>query len=145
MFSSLTQALGVDSTFFVQFLIFLLFYPVLSRLLFRPYCQLQDQRERETVERMKQAEKLKEKKQILQKEYEKTARHFNEEFNKTYNEESKKLKEIFLKQRIKNQKKTQKEYEQKNKTLLQEIKEAEAQMQSEINQLTKEAVDRLVS
>lgn len=145
MFSSLIQALGVDGTFFVQFVIFLLFYPILSHWLFLPYFKLQNQREEETVKRLKQVEELQRKKEHLKKEYEQKAYNINEKFNKIYNEESKQLRQSFLRRRIENQEENRREYERKSQTLLQEIKSAEDQMQSEINQLTEIAVDRLIS
>lgn len=145
MFVSLIQALGVDSTFFIQFGIFLLFYPILSRLLFLPYFKLQNQREKETVERMKQVEKLEEKKKKLQQEYEQKAHGINERFSKMYNEESKLLKESFLRRKEEKKEENKKIYEQKVEALLQEVKEAEGQMGDEVNQLAKMAINRLIS
>lgn len=145
MFSSLMQALGVNSSFFIQFLIFLFFYPLISRFLFRPYFKLHIQREKETLERMKQVEKLKEKKEGLQKEYNEKVRCINEEFTKLYQQESRQIKEHFLKQRINNQVKTKKEYEEKRKSFLKEVKEIEVKMQAEVPQLAKSALDHLVS
>ena len=145
MFASLIQALGVDGTFFVQFIIFLLFYPVLSRFLLRPYFQLQNQREKETVGCMKQAEKLKEKQLSLKEQYERKARDINEQFNKLYGEESKKLRELFLQRRMKNQEEIQKEYEQEKEGFFQEVEIAKNRLQSEVNELTGEAVERLIS
>ena len=145
MFSSLLQALAVDSTFFVQFFIFLAIYPVLSRLLFRPYFQLENQRERETRFRMQKAEELKKKKEDLRREYEQKAHDIKEGFNKLYNQKSKELRKSFLKVKTQNQKEIQKEHEQKNKVLFQEIKEAEAQLQAEIEPLTRTAVECLIS
>ena len=145
MFVSLIQALGVDSTFFVQLVIFLVFYPVFSRLLFLPYFKLQNQRETETVERMKQVEILEEEKKHLQKEYEQKAHRINERFNKIYDKESKLLKESFLKRRGEKQEENKKEYEKNFKSLLQEIKTVEDQLYDEVNQLTEVAINRLIS
>lgn len=145
MFVSLIQALGVDSTFFIQFGIFLLFYPILSRLLFLPYFKLQNQREKETVERMKQVEKLGEEKKKLQQEYEQKAHEVNEQFSKMYNKKSKLLKESFLRRKEEKKEENKKIYEQKVEALLQEVKEAEGQMDDEINQLAKMAINRLMS
>lgn len=145
MFASLLQALGVNSSFFVQFSVFLLFYPVLSRLLFRPYFHLHNQREQETVERMKQAEQLLEKKQNLQEKYKKKAYIINEAFNKMYNQKSKSLKEHFVNKKMQEKQKIQREFEKKQQAFLKEVSEVEKFLQSEVKGLTKVAVDRLVS
>ena len=145
MFSSLAQALAIDYTFFIQFAIFFLFYPVFSRFLFYPYFQLQNQREQETGERMKQVEKWKTKKQVLQEQYEQKACDLNEDFNKLYNKGSVQIKEVFLENKIKIQKGIQTEYVQKREALMKDIEEAGMNLQADINQLTKAAVNRLVS
>ncbi len=145
MFVSLIQALGVDSTFFIQLVIFLLFYPILSRLLFLPYFKLQNQREKETVERMKEVTSLEQEKERLQEEYKKRAHEINETFNKIYMKESKLLRESFLKRREKKQAENKDQYEKKIKDLLQEIKTVEEQLNKEVNQLTEVAVSRLIS
>lgn len=145
MFTSLTQALGVDGTFFVQFLIFLLFYPILSRGLFRPYVCLQSQREKETSERMKKAEEWEKKKQVLEKEYKAKAKALNEKFNTLYDEGSKKLKQEMLKNSLKAKSALKEEYVQKRKNLLQEFKVAEKTFESDTNQLAKATLERLLS
>ena len=145
MFASLLQALGVNSSFFVQFFIFLLFYPVLSCLLFRPYFRFHNKREQETVERIKQAEQLLEKKQNLQEEYEKKAYAINEAFNRMYSQESKSLKEHFLNKKIQDRQEIQKEFEKKQQGFFKEMNEAEKLLQSEVSGLTKVAVNRLIS
>lgn len=145
MFTSLLQALGVNSSFFVQFFIFLLFYPILSRLLFRPYLRLHSQRERETIERVKQAEKLLEKKQSLQKKYEKKAYTINEEFNRIYHQKSKSLRERFLNKKNQDRQKAQQEFIEKQNLLFKEVKEVEKLLQSEVKELTTAAVGRLIS
>ncbi len=145
MFSSLIQALGVNDTFFIQFLIFLALYPILSRALFYPYFQLNNQRELETRERMKQVDKLKEKQLSLKTKYERKARDIDEQFNKIYSRESKKIQERVLRDRIGNQKELQMENERETKAFLQEIKKTELQMQAEIKQLANITLDRLLS
>lgn len=145
MFVSLIQALGVDSTFFIQLLIFLLFYPVLSRLLFLPYFKLQNQREKETVERMKKVTHLEQEKKRLQEEYKERAHKINETFNRIYGEESKVLRESFLKRQEKKQQENKNQYERKIEDLLQEIKTVEGQLNREVNQLAEVAVGRLTS
>ena len=145
MFVSLLQALGVNSSFFIQFSIFFIFYPILSRLLFRPYFRLHSQRERETVERMKQAEQLLEKKQNLQKKYEKKAYAINETFNKMYAQEGKLLKECFLDKKLQERQKIQEELEKKQQAFFKEMNEVEKLLQSEVKGLAKVAMDRLIS
>lgn len=145
MFSSLIQALGVDSSFFIQFVIFLFFYPILSSFLFRPYFRFQNQREKETSERMRQVAKLKEKKEALQEVYNEKARSINEEFNRLYQQKSKQMRESFLKERVNNQKKIQREYEERSKAFFNQVVEAEDQIQKEVYQIAKIAADRLTS
>lgn len=139
------QSLGVDSTVFVQFFIFLLFYPVLSCLLFRPYFKLQNQKEHETSERMKQAEKFKAKQQNLQEQYKKLTYKFNKEFNDIYNQESQKIKQTFLNRQSKNQAVLLKEFKEKQQIFFQEIKKAESEIQIDIKELTKTATHCLTS
>ena len=62
MINSLVEALNIDSTFFIQLLFFAVFYPVLSRGLFKPWYRLHTARESLTSSRFKKAEKLKLKK-----------------------------------------------------------------------------------
>ena len=145
MFVSLIQALGVDSTFFIQLLIFLLFYPVLSRLLFLPYFKLQNQREKETVERMKKVTLLEQEKKRLKEKNKERTHKINETFNRIYGEESKVLRESFLKRQEKKQQENKNQYEQKIEDLLQEIKTVEGQLHREVNQLAEVAVGRLTS
>ena len=145
MFSSLIQALGVDSSFFIQFVIFLFFYPILSSFLFCPYFRFQNQREKETSERMRQVAKLKEKKEALQEVYNEKARSINEEFNRLYQQRSKQMRESFQKERMNNQRKIQREYEERSKVFFNQVVEAEDQVQKEVHQIAKIAVDLLTS
>ena len=145
MFSSLVQALGVDNSFFIQFLVLLLFYPVLSRLLFYPYFKFHNQREEETLDRMNRVEKLKEKKVSLQEIYNKKAHFVNAEFNRIYQQNGKQIKESFLQERESKQIKIQKEYEEKSKAFFHEIKQAEDQVQKEVDEIAKMVVNRLIS
>jgi len=145
MFSSLLQALGVNSTFFIQFFIFLIFYPVLSRMLFRPYCKILAKKEKETSERMKEAENLKKKKEDLQIEYDLKAKKIDKEFNEMYQKESKKIRDSFAQKRLKSQEDMRVQYNEQRQSLFKEIKDAEDKLQLEIKPLTEITVDRLVS
>ncbi|MDE0120096.1 MAG: hypothetical protein OXM55_08845 [Bdellovibrionales bacterium] len=145
MFSSLAQALAIDYTFFIQFTVFLICYPVFSRLLFYPYVQLQNLRDKETKERMKQVEKWEEKRKILQEQYEQKVRDINEGFNRLYNEGSVRLKEDFFKKKREVQEKIQKGYEKERGKLKEEVEEARRSLKKETNQLVTAAVHRLVS
>ena len=145
MFSSLIEALGVDGTFFIQFLIFLLFYPLCSRLLFRPYFKLNSQREKETSDRIKKAQQYQQKNEDLKKEYELRARRLSQQFNELYNTKSQTIKAELLKQYTAEQKKLTTEF-QKKRTLLQtELKTAGEQLQSEVAPLAQTVKDRLLS
>ena len=141
----MAEALGINSTFFVQFVIFLVFYPVLSRYLFRPYFQQEQKREQETAKRVQQAELLKEKQQALEKEYKAKAYQLNTDFNTLYNKEIQKLKEDFLKKETQKTKEIKQEYQQKQNFLVQEIKQAQQDMLAEIPALSSATAQRLLS
>ena len=145
MLASLLQALGVDSTFFIQFGCFLLFYPILSRGLFQPYFRIQNQREKETIECMKEVETLKATQQDLKVKYTKKARELQEKFNLLYNKKSRLLKEAHLKRQAENKEHFLKEYEEKSKILSKQARKAEDSLQPEIKFLTKTAVEHLIS
>ena len=145
MFSSMAEALGINSTFFVQFVIFLLFYPVLSRWFFRPYFQQEQKREQETTKRVQQAEQLKEKQQALEKEYKARAYQLNKDFNTLYNKEIQKLKSAFLNKENQKTEEIKQEYQQKQKSLSQEIKQAQQDMKAEIPALSSAVHQRLLS
>ncbi len=92
MFYSIMESLGLNESFFVQFVIFLLIYPVLSKLLFGPYFRLYSKKEKETSLRMKEVEELKKKQELLQAEYERKAKQLNEKFRSLYEKGEKEIK-----------------------------------------------------
>ncbi len=145
MFSSLAEALGINGTFFVQFLVFLALYPLLSRLLFRPYFRLHEQREEQTRGRMEKADKWRKEEESLKTEYEESARRMNRLFDEMYREKSKKLKQNLLEDEEEKQKELRKEYEQKTRNLLREIKEKEQSLYSETDSLSEQVRLHLLS
>ena len=145
MFSSLGQALGINSTFFVQFLVFMALYPVLSRMLFRPYFRLHEKREEQTRGRMTKADKWQKEEQALKTQYEQSARQIHLRFEEMYRKESKKLKQNLLEDEEKKQTALRQEYKQKTHELLQEVKEKEQSLYSEAEALSDLACQRLLS
>ena len=145
MFSSLAESLGMNGTFFVQFLIFLALYPVLSRLLFRPFFHLHEQREKQTLGRMKKADEWPKEERALKAEYEEKARRIDRRFDEIYLKESKRLKQGFLEDKERKQKALQKDQKQKNREILQEIKQKEHSLFSEAGRLSKTLIHHLLS
>ena len=84
MITSLVQALGLDSTFFVQFFLFTGFYPVLSYFLLRPYILLQTKREHGTKGLKQNAFNCQNKTAALKEEYEHKQALWHKEFNQNY-------------------------------------------------------------
>ena len=74
------------------------------------------------MERMKKVTHLEQEKKRLQEEYKERAHKVNETFNRIYGEESKLLRDSFLKRREKKQEENKNQYKQKIEDLLQEIK-----------------------
>ena len=145
MFSSLFEALGVNSTFFVQFAIFLCFYPVLTSWLIRPYFEVHKKREEKTKGTWEQAEKLKLQEEKLQKEYEQKAKEVNENFKNLYEQESQKIKTKLAKEDLINREKLKTEMEQKKTILLKEVKEIKTNLAKEIGPLSQAVVEKLSS
>ena len=145
MFSSLFEALGVNSTFFVQFAIFLCFYPVLTSWLIRPYFEVHKKRERKTKGTWEQAEKLKLQEEKLQKEYEQKAKEVNENFKNLYEQESQKIKTKLAKEDLINREKLKTEMEQKKTILSKEVKEIKTNLAKEIGPLSQAVVEKLSS
>ena len=145
MFSSLFEALGVNGTFFVQFAIFLCFYPLLTSWLVHPYFEVQKNREKKTKGTWAEAEKLKIQEQKLQAEYERKAKEVNENFKNLYEQESQKIKAMLVKEDLQNREKLKTEMEQKKSILLKEVTEIKTDLTKEVKVLSDLVVEKLSS
>jgi len=134
------QALGLDVTFFIQFFILLLVYPIISRGLLRPYVNLQYQREQQTKGRHDAAQALEETNKKLRMEYEQKAYNFHKKFRTLYQEKSKQLQLQLFKESQIRQANIRKKFMQKQSLLDQEVEEIQKQMPSEEDKLVKVAM-----
>lgn len=144
MFSSLALALGLDFTFFIQFSLFLLVYPVVSYWLLCPYVDLQKKREKQTLGAKKQAEYLYQKTEKLRLQYQQKAREVHNIFNQQYKERSQQLKIKYLSasQNIKQQ--IQSKFIEGQKQLKQELSIADKKLSVEVPVLTQKIVQTLL-
>ena len=145
MFTTLVQALGLNSTFFIQFLIFLILFPVLAKGLIGPYFKLNLLREKETKKRMESAARWKEKKSLLETDYQKKAQTIHADFQKIFKAKSQVLESEFAEKKQKALEELKKENQRKLSLLDQELKEAEALLIKEAEALSESAFQRLVS
>ncbi len=80
------QDLGINSTVFVQFVVFLLAYLALTRLVFQPYLKAHHERQRRTEGEEALAERLLLESQDIHKEYEGKAQVARQEFKKAFDD-----------------------------------------------------------
>ena len=145
MFGSLIQALNLDSTFFVQFLIFLLLYPLLSQLLIKPFYNLYKDREDQTRHKVKSAEDLKRQVQLLQASYDEKAKKMYNEFNQLYEEQSYQLKRKFAENREIARQEMERKHAEDLSDLKRDIQNTQQDMELRSGELVKAAFDKLSS
>ncbi len=80
----LLNALGVNSTVFVQFAVFLVTYVIVSKILFWPYFRAFEMRTQLTVGRSAEAEKIQAETANLQTEYETVAKDLSSKIRTVY-------------------------------------------------------------
>lgn len=145
MFHSLIQALGLDSSFFIQFLIFCLLYPVIQRGLILPFYRLHQERERQTSQKIQKAQALKQQIKHLQKEYEQRAGTLHQDFQKLYDREQARLFKSFSDLKNQSLKTMEKEHQMQKQKLYQEFRQAEREVKREIKPLAERILNRLNS
>ena len=145
MFSGLLEALNLNYTFFIQFLIFLSMYPVLSRLLLKPYLKIYSLREKETKNRMRSAEEWKKKQEVLKQEYVKKAQQIHNKFQQIFSEKSRQITEEFLQKKQTAHAEIQKEFDHSLQKWNIELKQVKNQSLEQIKPLSEEIVNRLSS
>lgn len=80
------EDLGINSTLFVQLILFLVAFFALSKLLFRPYLLVFHEREKKTVGDENQALRLIQDTDKIKEEYEQKARSLNLEFKTIFDQ-----------------------------------------------------------
>ncbi len=144
MLSSLAQALGLDFTFFVQFLLFLLVYPVVSYWLLGPYMDLQNKREKQTLGAKAVAEHLRQEAEKLRLQYQQKAREVHGIFNQQYQKGSQQLKMKYLHESQDIKKQLRLEFVKNQEQLKQELITADKKLFLEIPTLTQKIVQILL-
>ncbi|MCB0377623.1 MAG: ATP synthase F0 subunit B [Bdellovibrionales bacterium] len=130
-------SLGIDSTFFYQFVIFFIAFLSMNFIVFRPYLNAHDERIRRTVGGQKEAEDLMQSAAKEEEIYKAEARKLNSEIREifaTSNAKAKKETEEIL-----NQAKTEadQEVEKGRKSLEATIQEVRKEMEAHIPEISK--------
>lgn len=89
------SALGVNSTLFLQFFVFLIAYVFLNTLVFVPYHRAYEERKKRTEGNSDRAERILSESQQLEIEYEKKARELNKETKNIYDLERSEAMKIY--------------------------------------------------
>lgn len=145
MFTTIAEALDLNSTFFIQFLIFIVMYPLLSRLLIGPYFNLHLLREKRTKNLMQEAEKWQEKQESLKKKYIEKAQQMDKEFQQIFLQKSRQINEEFLQRKQAEMEKIYKEKADQLEHLNSELQEIKNQSVKQIKPLAEQAFHRLTS
>ncbi len=145
MFYSLVQALGLDSTLFVQLALFCVFYPLMSRFLTGPFLRLQEERQKQTVQKIKEAELLKQKNLQQEKTYRLKALQLQAEFKKLYNQKKQELQKQFYDKKQQQEREIQEEYRNKELQLQQEFDKAGEELSRHTGPLAWQVFKRLGS
>ena len=145
MFNTLAEALNLNSTFFIQFLIFLSMYPVLSRLLIGPYFKVYLLREKRTKNLMQEAEKWQKKQELLKQEYVKKAQQIDKDFQQIFHQQSRQINEDFSQKKQMEQERIQKEQITRFQNLDTELQQIRNQTTKQIKPLAEQAFHRLIS
>lgn len=145
MFTTIAEALNLNNTFFIQFLIFLVMYPLLSKLLIGPYFKLYLLREKQTKNLMQEAERWQNKQESLKKKYIEKAQQIDRDFQQIFSQESRKINEEFVQKKQREMEKIYKDQEDRLKHLNTELREMKNQSVKQIKPLAEQAFHRLIS
>ena len=145
MVNTFIEALNLNSTFFIQFLIFLSIYPLLSKLLIGPYFKVHLLREKKTKNLMQEAEKWQKKQEASKEEYVKKAQQIDKDFQQIFLQHSRQINEEFSQKKQKEVEKIQKEQITRFQNLDIELQQARNQTAKQIKPLAEQAFHRLIS
>ncbi len=145
MVNTFIEALNLNSTFFIQFLIFLSIYPLLSKLLIGPYFKVHLLREKKTKNLMQEAEKWQKKQEASKEEYVKKAQQIDTDFQQIFLQHSRQINEEFSQKKQKEVEKIQKEQITRFQNLDIELQQARNQTAKQIKPLAEQAFHRLIS
>ena len=141
---SVMNELGVNSSFFVQFVIFLLAFPFLHFLIFRPHFLALKQRQSRTEGDEVLAEKMKQEISDLEKQYQNRQRTLNQDLKEIY---TKANKDIDLKKAevvLRAHEKARKKVEQAHKTLQSSVIEARKTLPKEVSSVSDKIIEKVL-
>lgn len=140
---AIINSLGVNSTLWIQMLLFAVCFAVLYFLIFRPYMSVFDEREKRTVGSEESAEKALEEAKNLQKIYEEEAHAMSSKmkvfFDKAHMEGKEEATELFSR----SQKEADRITQEGRKKLKEEVLSARSQIKVEVANLSQCVVDKL--
>ena len=145
MFNTLIEALNLNRTFFIQFLIFLAMYPLLSRLLIGPYFKLYLLREKRTKSLMQEAEKWQNKQESLKNKYIEKAQQIDKDFQQIFLQQSRQINGEFLQKKQKETENIYKEQTNRLEHFNEELQNIKIQSVKQIKPLAEQAFHRLTS
>ena len=137
------SSLGVDSTFWIQLVCWIISYLALSQLVFKPYMRALHEREKRTFGNEEHAARLIQESHDLQGQYEQRAKNVNAEIKNAFDaSRSEAMKEYDkLVQAARDQ--AQRTLEQSRTTLSQQIQTARQQLSAEIPAVSAAIASRL--
>ena len=135
------DTLGLDKTFFFQFLLVVLLYFVLNKLLFRPYLKLLEKRESLTKGKFSEGKQLGIQTESLKQEYEKKSRKLYSEFQKLFS----KIKEESEKEFQIKKEGLKKVHSELLRTKKEEISKAQKESEEELKKAIPSFVEALVN
>ena len=145
LLSDLISTVGLDSSFFYQFLLTAGIYFISKNLFFQPYLEKFKERQERTKGRLKSSKvlelQIEEKKMI----YKQKAQKIHKEFQEIFNQIKQKAQESYLSENLKLKKEQKKELEKKRRILSQALKEQEMALEKDLPLLVELLVGKIKS
>lgn len=136
--------LGIDSTLYIQMLVFLVTYMALSRLLFKPYLKAYHKRIEVTFGNQEQAEKLNEAVKDLHIQYEAKAREVNMKAQ-SYFEDAHKEGQLIQAQALERARKEADLLVESNRKQIQtEVEKTKVELQKHVQELSSEISKKIL-
>lgn len=137
------ETLGLDSSFFIQFVWAVGLYFLLSKILLKPYFQMMEKRENLTGGRFKSSQKLEEDIEHLKTQYEKKAKAVHKAFQKDFGEIKKQVELDYKTKFIKLQKEWENTLKKEQERILKEEQKQEEVLKSDIPHFVGSLVEKL--
>ena len=135
--------LNLDSTFFIQFAVVVVFYFITTRLFLNAYLNRQEQRQALTKGRMVQSEELEKEVETLKEQYGKKTREVHQKFQEVFQ----KIRQAVLEEHEKRmdavERESREQLERERTTLLQSKKNTEADFLKDRTLFVKTLVEKL--